>query len=52
MLQLSELLTGDGSGHGMISTMFEGKRLPAIHHAEAKGFINRNCTKMMVQETN
>ncbi|MBN2001309.1 hypothetical protein JW935_27440 [candidate division KSB1 bacterium] len=32
-----EAFKGDNSGHGMIFTTFEGKRLLIIHHAEERG---------------
>lgn len=37
-IQAAEPLKDDNSGHGMIFTTFEGKRLLIIHHAEDKGF--------------
>ena len=36
-IQEKEGLKGDNSGHGMMFTTFEGKRLLVIHHAEADG---------------
>jgi hypothetical protein len=36
-IQAAEPLKDDNSGHGMIFTTFEGKRLLIIHHAEDKG---------------
>ena len=36
-IQEQEAFKGDNSGHGMIFTTFEGKRLFIIHHAEEKG---------------
>jgi hypothetical protein len=36
-IQEKEGLKGDNSGHGMIFTTFEGKRLLSIHHAEGDG---------------
>jgi hypothetical protein len=36
-VQEKEALKGDNSGHGMLFTTFEGKRLFIVHHAEEKG---------------
>jgi hypothetical protein len=36
-VQEKEPLKGDNSGHGMMFTTFEGKRLLIIHHAEGDG---------------
>ena len=36
-IQADKPLKDDNSGHGMIFTTFEGKRLLIIHHAEEKG---------------
>lgn len=36
-VQEEEPLKGDNSGHGMMFTTFEGKRLLIIHHAEGNG---------------
>jgi len=36
-VQEKEALKEDNSGHGMIFTTFEGKRLFIVHHAEEKG---------------
>lgn len=36
-IQQEEPLKGDNSGHGMMFTTFEGKRLLVIHHAEGDG---------------
>jgi hypothetical protein len=36
-VQETEAFKGDNSGHGMLFTTFEGKRLLIIHHAEEKG---------------
>lgn len=36
-VQEPEAFKGDNSGHGMLFTTFEGKRLFIIHHAEEKG---------------
>jgi len=36
-VQEERAFKGDNSGHGMIFTTFEGKRLFIIHHAEEKG---------------
>ena len=36
-VQEEEAFKGDNSGHGMIFTTFEGKRLFIIHHAEERG---------------
>jgi hypothetical protein len=36
-VQEKEAFKGDNSGHGMLFTTFEGKRLFIVHHAEAKG---------------
>jgi hypothetical protein len=36
-VQEKEALKGDNSGHGMLFSTFEGKRLLIIHHAEGKG---------------
>jgi hypothetical protein len=36
-IQEKESLKGDNSGHGMLFTTFEGKRLLVIHHAEGDG---------------
>jgi len=36
-LQEKEAFKGDNSGHGMLFTTFEGKRIFIIHHAEEKG---------------
>ena len=36
-MQEKETFKGDNSGHGMLFTTFEGKRLFIIHHAEEKG---------------
>jgi hypothetical protein len=36
-VQEEKAFKGDNSGHGMIFTTFEGKRLFIIHHAEQKG---------------
>jgi len=36
-VQEKEALKGDNSGHGMLFTTFEGKRLFVVHHAEEKG---------------
>jgi hypothetical protein len=37
-VQEEEAFKGDNSGHGMLFTTFEGKRLFIIHHAEDKGW--------------
>lgn len=36
-IQEKEAFKGDNSGHGMLFTTFEGKRLLIIHHAEENG---------------
>lgn len=36
-IQEKEAFKGDNSGHGMLFTTFEGKRLLIIHHAEGNG---------------
>jgi hypothetical protein len=36
-IQEKEAFKGDNSGHGMLFTTFEGKRLFVVHHAEGKG---------------
>lgn len=36
-IQEKEALKGDNSGHGMLFTTFDGKRLFIVHHAEEKG---------------
>jgi len=36
-IQEKEAFKGDNSGHGMLFTTFEGKRLFIIHHAEGNG---------------
>jgi len=36
-IQEKEALKGDNSGHGMMFTSFEGKRLLIIHHSEGDG---------------
>jgi hypothetical protein len=36
-VQEQEAFKGDNSGHGMLFTTFEGKRLFIVHHAEEKG---------------
>jgi len=36
-IQEKEVFKGDNSGHGMLFTTFEGKRLLIIHHAEGNG---------------
>ena len=36
-VQEKEAFKGDNSGHGMLFTTFEGKRLLIIHHAEGNG---------------
>lgn len=37
-IQEEEAFKGDNSGHGMLFTTFEGKRLFIIHHAEGRGW--------------
>ena len=37
-VQETEAFKGDNSGHGMLFTTFEGKRLFIIHHAEGRGW--------------
>ena len=36
-VQEKEAFKGDNSGHGMLFTTFEGKRLYVVHHAEENG---------------
>ncbi len=36
-VQENEAFKGDNSGHGMLFTSFEGKRLYVVHHAEGNG---------------
>ena len=36
-IQEKEAFKGDNSGHGMLFTTFEGKRLYIVHHTEGKG---------------
>jgi len=36
-IQEKEAFKGDNSGHGMLFTTFEGKRLYIVHHSEGKG---------------
>jgi len=36
-VQEKEAFKGDNSGHGMLFTTFEGKRLFILHHAESNG---------------
>ena len=36
-VQETEAFKGDNSGHGMLFTTFEGKRLYIVHHAEGNG---------------
>ena len=36
-VQETEAFKGDNSGHGMLFTTFEGKRLFIVHHAESNG---------------
>ena len=36
-VQEQEAFKGDNSGHGMLFTTFEGKRLFIIHHSEGNG---------------
>ncbi|MEJ2596417.1 MAG: glycoside hydrolase family 43 protein [bacterium] len=37
-VQEEEAFKGDNSGHGMLFTTFEGKRLYVVHHAEGMGW--------------
>jgi len=37
-VQEEEAFKGDNSGHGMLFTTFEGKRLYVVHHSEGKGW--------------